>query len=108
MRCVFSRLLHSLAVRLLCTYIAALLVTMASIAAVVWFSADQEAGVTAKVQLQKLTEIMQKRIRFNSARPPGIGVTFPAEFSWVFQDFAADGEIQAPRPIRQRHRRLRK
>jgi hypothetical protein len=55
MRFVFSRLLHSLAVKLLCIYIGALLVTMASIAPVIGFSADQEAGVTAKVQLQKLT-----------------------------------------------------
>ncbi len=64
---------------------------MASITAVIWFSADQD---TAKVQLQKLSDIIQKRIRFNSARPPGIGVTFPSEFSWVFQDFATDAKYR--------------
>jgi signal transduction histidine kinase len=94
MRYVFFRLLHSLAVRLLCTYIAALLLTMACIAAIIWFSADQDAGVTAKVQLQKITEIIHKRIRFNSAQPPGIGVTAPSEFAWVFQDFAADAKYR--------------
>ena len=94
MRFVSSRLLHSLALRLLCTYIAALLVTLASIAAVLWFRTDQESGVTAKVQLQKLTEMIQQRVRFDAARPPGIGVTFPAEYSWVFQDFAQDAKYR--------------
>jgi two-component system, OmpR family, sensor histidine kinase QseC len=92
MRSAFFRLLHSLAVRLLCTYIAALLVTMACIAAAIWFSADQDAGVNARVQLQKLSEILQKRMRFDRAQPPGIEVLLPNEFSWVFDDFAADAK----------------
>ena len=41
MRSAFFRLLHSLALRLLVTYVAALLVTMGCIAAAIWFSADQ-------------------------------------------------------------------
>ncbi len=94
MRFAFSRLLHSLAVRLLCTYIAALLLTIASIATDIWFSADQDAGVTAKVQLQKLTKMIHRRIRFDSAQPPGVEVTFPSEFSWVFRDFAADAKYR--------------
>jgi two-component system sensor histidine kinase QseC len=90
MRFVFSRLLHSLAARLLCTYIAALLLT----GTFIWFKANQISGVTAQMQLQKVTETLQKRIRFNAAQAPGIGVTFPSEFSWVFQEFATDAKYR--------------
>jgi signal transduction histidine kinase len=90
MRCAFFRLLHSLAIRLLCTYIAALLVTMACIAAAICFSADRDAGVSAREQLQKFSEILQKRIRFDQSQRSGIEVLLPSESSWVVDDFPAD------------------
>src|ERR1700742_3046027 len=92
MRCAFFRLIHSLALRLLVTYIAALLVTMGCIAAAIWLSADQDPGANARGLLQKFSEILQKRMRFDPAHPPGIEVLLPDEYSWVFDEFATDAK----------------
>jgi two-component system, OmpR family, sensor histidine kinase QseC len=90
MRFASSRLLRSLAAQLLCTYVAALILTICSIAGVIWFGSSQVAGVTTQVQLRKLAELIQSGIRFDSAGAPVKVVSLPSDLSWIFHDFAAD------------------
>jgi two-component system sensor histidine kinase QseC len=90
MHFAFSSLLRSLAVQLLCTYVAALMLTVGSIAGVIWFGSSQVAGVTSQVQLRKLAEMIEAGIRFDSAGVPVSIESLPSDLSWVFHDFAAD------------------
>ena len=85
-----SSLLRSLAAQLLCTYVAALILTACSVAVVIWLGSGQVAGVTTQVQLRKLAEQIEAGIRFDSAGAPERIVSFPADLSWVFHDFASD------------------
>jgi two-component system, OmpR family, sensor histidine kinase QseC len=85
-----SSLLRSLAVQLLCTYVAALILTIGSIAGVIWFGTGQVAGVTSQVQLRKVAELIEAGIRFDSGGAPVRVVSLPSDLSWVFHDFAAD------------------
>jgi two-component system, OmpR family, sensor histidine kinase QseC len=90
MRFASSSLLRSLAVQLLCTYVAALILTICSIAGVIWFGSGQVAGVTTQVQLRKLTEQIEGSIRFDSAGASVRAVSLPSDLSWIFHDFASD------------------
>jgi signal transduction histidine kinase len=94
MRFASSRWLHSLALQLLLTYAVALLVTVSSIIAMIWFTYSVDADVTTQSQLRKVAEIIQDRVRFDPERPPGVGLTMPSTFSWVFQDFATDAKYR--------------
>src|ERR1700722_11479177 len=89
MRFVYFRWLRSLAAQLLCTYVAALTVTMCSIAGVIWFVSTQDAGVTEQIQLRGAAEMIRKSLRFDSAGVPQ-RVVLPADLSWVTRDFATD------------------
>ena len=90
MRFASSCLLRSLAAQLLCTYVAALILTTCSIAGVIWFGSGQDAGVTTQVQLRKLAELIETGIRFDSAGAPVRVGSLPSDLSWVFHDFASD------------------
>jgi two-component system, OmpR family, sensor histidine kinase QseC len=88
MRFVSFRWLHSLAAQLLCTYVAALILTTCCIACVLWFGFSQQASVTTQAQLRKATDLIHRSIRFDSAGFPVLSL--PSDLSWVFHDFAAD------------------
>jgi two-component system, OmpR family, sensor histidine kinase QseC len=90
MRFASSSLLRSLAAQLLCTYVAALILTTCSIAGVIWFGSGQVAGVTTQVQLRKLAELIEAGLRFDSAGAPVRVGSLPSDLSWVFHDFASD------------------
>jgi signal transduction histidine kinase len=90
MRFVSSRWLHSLAARLLATYVAALLLTTCFIACAIWFRFSQDVGVTTQAQLRAGADLLRQSIRFDSAGLPVVGVPLPADLSWVYHDFPAD------------------
>ena len=79
-----SSLLRSLAVRLLCTYVAALILTTCSIAVVIWVGSGQVAGVTTQVQLRKLAELIEAGLRFDSAGAPVRVVSLPSDSRGYF------------------------
>jgi two-component system sensor histidine kinase QseC len=92
MRFVSFRWLHSLAAKLLCTYVAALMLTMCVIAFPVWFSFRQDVSVATQAQLGKTADLIHRSLRFDSAGFPA-AVVFPPDLSWVswvYHDFPAD------------------
>ena len=89
MRCAYFRWPRSLAAQLLCTYAAALTVTMCSIAGVIWFVSNPDAGVNEQIQLRGAADMIRKSLRFDSAGVPR-RVVLPADLSWVTRDFATD------------------
>jgi len=92
MRFVFFRWPRSLAVKLLCTYVAALILTMCFIAFPVWFSFRQDVSVATEGQLGKTAGLIHRSLRFDSAGLPAT-VMFPPDLSWVswvYHDFPAD------------------
>jgi signal transduction histidine kinase len=92
MRFVSSRWLHSLAARLLGTYVGAVMLTMCFIACALWFRFSQDVSVTTQAQLRKVTQLVHRSLRFDSAGLP-VAVTLPADLSWVswvYRDFPAD------------------
>jgi signal transduction histidine kinase len=90
MRFASSRWPRSLAAQLLCTYVAALMLTTCFIASVVWFRSNQDGGVTTQAQLGKVADLLRRSIRFDSAGRPVVGAPLPRDLSWVYHDFAAD------------------
>jgi len=92
MRFVSFRWLHSLAAKLLCTYVAALMLTMCFIAFPLWFSFHQDVSVANQAQLGKAADLIRRSLRFDSAGLPSM-VVFPPDLSWVswvYHDFPAD------------------
>jgi two-component system sensor histidine kinase QseC len=92
MRFVSFRWLHSLAAKLLCTYVAALMLTMCVIAFPLWFSFRQDVSVATQAQLGKTADLIHRSLRFDSAGLPA-AVVFPPDLSWVswvYHDFPAD------------------
>ena len=92
MRFVSSRWLHSLAARLLGTYVAALMLTMCFIACALWFRFSQDVSVTTQTQLRQATAMLHRNLRSDSAGLP-VAVVLPPELSWVswvYHDFPAD------------------
>jgi signal transduction histidine kinase len=92
MRFVSFRWLHSLAAKLLCTYVAALMLTMCFIAFPLWFSFNQDVSVANQAQLGKTADLIRRSLRFDSAGLPAV-VVFPPDLSWVsgvYHDFPAD------------------
>jgi signal transduction histidine kinase len=92
MRFVSSRWLHSLAARLLGTYVGAVMLTMCLIACALWFRFSQDVSVTTQAQLRKVAELVHRSLRFDSAGLP-VAVRLPADLSWVswvYRDFPAD------------------
>src|SRR5712672_674448 len=92
MRFVSFRWLHSLAAKLLCTYVAALMLTMCFIAFPLWFAFSQDVSVATQAQLGRTTDLLRRSLRFDSAGLPA-AVVFPPDLSWVssvYHDFPAD------------------
>jgi two-component system, OmpR family, sensor histidine kinase QseC len=90
MRFVSSRWLHSLAARLLGTYVAALLLTTCFIACALWFRFNQDVSVTTQTQLRAAATLLRRSIRFDSDGLPVVTVLLPADLSWIYHDFPAD------------------
>jgi signal transduction histidine kinase len=90
MRFAFSRWLHSLAAQLLCTYVAALILTLCFIEAVIWIGSSQDASVTTQAQLRRAAGLIRQNLRFDAAGPPRAVGSLPYNFSWVLHDFGAD------------------
>jgi two-component system sensor histidine kinase QseC len=90
MRFVSFRWLRSLAAQLLCTYVAALILTTCCIALALWFGVEQYADATTEVQLRKIAELFHHALRFDSTGRPIVVGPLPSDLSWVYHDFAAD------------------
>jgi two-component system, OmpR family, sensor histidine kinase QseC len=90
MRFASSRILRSLAARLLCTYVAALILTGCAVAGVIWFGSGRDVGVTTQGQLRKAVEVIHSSLRFDPAGVPRAVGSIPSDFSWIFDDFAGD------------------
>ncbi|MEA3106722.1 MAG: hypothetical protein QOI88_1327 [Gammaproteobacteria bacterium] len=90
MRFVSSRWLHSLAARLLCTYVAALLLTTGFIACAMWLGFRQDASAVTQTQLQKVHDLLRRSLQFDAAGLPVAVVPLPSDLLWVYHDFAAD------------------
>ena len=86
---VYFRWPRSLAAQLLCTYATALTVMMCSIAGVIWFGSNQDAGFTRRIQLQGGADVIRRSLRFDAAGVPQ-RVVLPADLSWVAHYFATD------------------
>jgi two-component system sensor histidine kinase QseC len=90
MRFASFRLPRSLAVQLLCTYVAALLFMVCSIVGVMWVSSRQDAGVTTQGVLLKVADMIREELQFDAAGVPRRIASFPSDLWWVFRDFPAD------------------
>jgi two-component system, OmpR family, sensor histidine kinase QseC len=90
MRFASFRWRHSLVAKLLCTYVAALNLTMCFIGCVIWCEYHENGGEAVQVQLLKAADMLHQSIRFDSAGRPAVGVQLPDELSWMYHDFAAD------------------
>jgi len=94
MRFAISRSARSLAVQLLCTYVAALILTVCIIAAVIWSSSSQDVAVSTQGLLRKAADLIHRGLRFDAAGRPREVVSIPSDFSWVFGDFATDAKYR--------------
>jgi len=94
MRFVSFRLLRSLTARLLCIFLAALILTACATAGIVWYDSRQDDGQSSQVQLRKANEMIQRNLRFDSAKAPGIAVSLPPDLSRVFHEFATDAKFR--------------
>jgi two-component system, OmpR family, sensor histidine kinase QseC len=92
MRFVSSRWLHSMAARLLGTYVVALMLTMCFIACALWFRFSQDVSVTTQAQLREATDMLRRSLRFDSAGLPVAVMVRPdlSWVSWIYHDFPAD------------------
>lgn len=90
MRSASFPLPRSLAAQLLCTYTAALLLTLGSITAVVWLSSQPDSEVPMQARLQKVAHLIKGGLEFDSSGAPRRVTSLPTDLSWVFHDFAAD------------------
>jgi signal transduction histidine kinase len=90
MRFVSFRWLRSLAAQLLCTYVAALMLTTCFIACVIWFKFGQDGSATTQAQLRKTADLLHQSIRFDPDGRPIVAVPLPRDLSWVYHDFAGD------------------
>jgi two-component system sensor histidine kinase QseC len=92
MRFVFFRWRHSLAARLLGTYVAALMLTMCFVAGALWFSVSRDLNQTTETQLRRAAGLLHRSLKFDPTGLP-VAVVLPSSLSWVsrvFQDFPAD------------------
>jgi two-component system sensor histidine kinase QseC len=89
MHFVSFRWLRSLASQLLCTYVAAVILTTCCIACAIWFGFSQNAGATPRA-LRKATDMIHRSLRFDSAGLTVVGVSLSPDLSRAFHDFASD------------------
>lgn len=80
----------SLAAQLLCTYAAALLLTVTATVGIVWFGSRQDASFTKRDELPKISAMIRQRLRFDTTGTLQNQVPIQSDWSWVFRDFAAD------------------
>ena len=80
----------SLATQLLCTYSAALLLTISTTGGIMWFSSRQDAGVTLQEQLHKVTGLIREKLEFDRTGALRNHSSLETDWSWVFRDFATD------------------
>jgi signal transduction histidine kinase len=90
MHFVSFRWQRSLAAQLLCTYVAALILTTSCIAAAVWFGHNHSAGAATQGQLRKAADLLRRSLRFDAAGRPLVIAPLSSDLSWVYHDFAAD------------------
>ena len=90
MRFAISRLARSLAAQLLCTYIAALTLTVGFFVSVIWFDSSQDVAVSTQGLLRKAADQIQRGLQFDAAGMPRKVASISADFAWVFDDFATD------------------
>jgi two-component system sensor histidine kinase QseC len=86
--------LRSLATQLLCTYAAALLLALGTMAGLLFLSSRQDAGIPSQEQLRKMASLIQANLQFDLAGVPRSDRPLGAEWSWVFSDFAADAKYR--------------
>ena len=80
----------SLATQLLCTYAAALLVTICATAGIVWLGSRQGNDLTTHNELPKMTAMIRQRLRFDATGILQNQVPVVSDWSWIFRDFASD------------------
>ncbi|MDB6086134.1 MAG: hypothetical protein JWN43_4015 [Gammaproteobacteria bacterium] len=90
MRFAPSRWRHSLAAQLLCTYVAALMLTTGVIGCAIWFALSRDAGEATQSQLRRAADLLRQSVRFDSAGHPVVVVPLPSDFAWIYRDFPAD------------------
>jgi signal transduction histidine kinase len=90
MRFASFRWLRSLAAQLLCTYVAALVLTTCCIALAIWFGFGRFTSGTTQAQLRKAVEMVHWNLRFDSAGALVMAPPLPPDLSKVFDDFAGD------------------
>jgi signal transduction histidine kinase len=90
MRFAFLRSPRSLATQLLCTYVAALMLTVCVLAGVVWFASVDDAARLTQRPLRKGVGLIQQGIRFDSTGVPSAVAPLPYGLSRLFADFAGD------------------
>ena len=79
--------LRSLATQLLCTYAAALLLALVTMAGLLFTSSRQDAGVPTQEQLHKISSMLQASLQFDPAGVLRTDTPLRSEWSWVFSDF---------------------
>jgi two-component system, OmpR family, sensor histidine kinase QseC len=90
MRFVSFRWLHSLASQLLCTYVAALVLTTCCIACALWFRFSQDASVNTQTQLRRAAEMIHGDLRFDPAGLTVVAVSLPSDLSRAFHNFPSE------------------
>jgi two-component system sensor histidine kinase QseC len=86
--------IRSLATQLLCTYTAALLLTISAVASIMWLNSRHDPGVTVQEQLHKMVPLVRERLQFDATGALQNHQPLETEWSWVFRDFATDAKYR--------------
>ena len=86
--------IRSLATQLLCTYTAALLLTISAVASIMWLNSRHDPGVTVQEQLHKMVPLVRERLQFDATGALQNHQPLDTEWSWVFRDFATDAKYR--------------
>lgn len=81
---------RSLTTQLLCTYTAALLLTICAANSVLWLRARPDVGVATDEQLERIGASLRIKLQFDSTGAPRIEVPINTEWEWMFRDFSTD------------------
>jgi signal transduction histidine kinase len=84
----FGRL-HSLAFRLLLTYVGALLLTVAVIAGGLWMLVGRHQDLMTHFDLMNETNLLKDSLRFDSSDRP-VGLVLPNDASWIYEALPSD------------------
>jgi len=83
------RWLHSLATKLLITYVAALLLTAGVIAAVVWIATGRDINITSRFDLNHESDMIQESLQFDATGRP-VSLRLPSDSAWIYELLSAD------------------